>query len=54
MPGYALALAWKQQEADRQAAKAMRSYLGLAAAVNRRARMLILSGLAAGTNTLTP
>jgi hypothetical protein len=49
MAAWALALSWKQLQADQQDARLMTVYANLRrAAVTTRARMLILSGLAGG------
>ena len=47
MPGHAYALSWKQLKADQRDADLFRVYTALRSAVNTRARMMILSGLAA-------
>lgn len=46
MPGYSLALSWKQQEQDRRDARAMRSYVGMRSSVTPegRRRLLAFSG----------
>lgn len=49
MAAWALALSWKQLQADQRDARLMTVYTNLRrAAVTTRARMLILSGLAGG------
>ena len=46
MPMHAYILSWKQFEADKKDAELFRVYTALRSAVNPRARMMVLSGLA--------
>lgn len=46
MPAHAYMLSWKQLEHDRKDAELFRVYTALRHAVNTRARMMLLSGLA--------
>lgn len=48
MSAWSYALSWKQQQSDQQDARLMVTFLHMRRAVNTRARMMILSGLAGG------
>ena len=51
MLAHAFTLAWRQFDADRRDAQRMRVLMRLR--LNPRARMLVLAGLAGGTNSTT-